>query len=47
MKSAVAEAESIRFKRIAVWVAVAVAAAALIGLLVFRNRRREFRPASA
>jgi len=47
MKTAVAEAESLRFKRIAVWVAVAVAAAALIGLVVFRQRRRELRPASA
>ena len=47
MKTAVAEAESLRFRRIAVWVAVAVAAAALIGLVVFRQRRRELRPASA
>jgi hypothetical protein len=46
MKTAVAKAESLRFKRIAVWVAVAVAAAALIGLVVFRQRR-ELRPASA
>lgn len=46
MRSAVAEAESLRFKRIAVWVAVAVATVAVIALVAFRHRRRELHPVS-